>query len=321
MTSWSAAAIRFYISNIRRSKVTFSNAQATKTSIQNLYLHPQSFVPPTNLGQDVVVKRVDTNTWPLYCVSPKANEPKASQQEARQAIVYVHGGAFYREIDPMHWKLIAQLAHETGLDVLVPIYPLLPRPSATAEKVVQGVIDICCDCKHEVVCVAGDSAGGAITLASVQRMQNDAPQIAQKLRSVVLISPVLDCACAHSENTRLEVNDPWLGIEGIRAVGKRWAGDLPLEDPRVSPLHGTITGLPPLLVFSGTADLLCADARRLSARFQGRSIDDVVEGSVEVAGLTYVEHPDMIHVYPILPHWEGGEARKQMVDFITKHLV
>lgn len=235
--------------------------------------------------------------------------------------MYVHGGAFYREIDAFHWKLIAQLARETGLDVLVPVYPLVPRPTATAEQVVQGVIDICCNPCYEVVCVAGDSAGGAIALATVQQMQRVAPETAHKLRSIVLISPVLNCAFDHPEALRLTSNDPWLALEGLRTVAPMWAGDLPISDPRVSPLHGNITDLPPILLFAGTADLLCADARRLSAKFQGKSADEVVKGSAEVDGLTYVEHPDMIHVYPILPHWEGAEARKQIVAFITKNLI
>lgn len=320
MTSWSAAAVRFYVSTIRRSKATISDAQATEASIEDVYLYPQSYAPPKTLKSDIIIERVDVNTWPLYCVASHATQSKLTQRNKRQAIVYVHGGAFFREIDPSHWGFIVQLAHETSLDVLVPIYPLVPRPTATAEQVVQGVIDVCRSCKHEVVCVAGDSAGGAIALATVQQMQTDAPDIAQKLRSVVLISPVLDCAFSHPENVRLAANDPWLGIDGLRVAGKRWAGNLPIEDPRVSPLHGSIKGLPPILLFAGTADLLCADARRLSARFQGNSVDDPAEGSVEMTGLTYVEHPDMIHVYPILPHWEGGEARKQIVSFIGEHL-
>lgn len=254
-------------------------------------------------------------------MSSNADGSKASQQASQQAIVYIHGGAFYREIDPFHWKLIAQFARETGLNVLVPIYPLVPRPTATAEQVIQGVIDICCNPSHEVVCVAGDSAGGAIALATVQQMQKVASETAHILRSVVLISPVLDCAFDHPEALRLASKDPWLALEGLRTVAPMWAGDLPISDPRVSPLHGNVIDLPPILLFAGTADLLCADARRLSARFQGRTADKVVEGSVEVDGLTYVEHLDMIHVYPILPHCEGREARKQIVAFVTKHLM
>lgn len=321
MTSWSASAVRFYIEYIRRPKATFDDVETVEASIQATYLHPQSFAPPTNLGPDITISRLDINAWPLFRVSPRPDESKASQPESRKAMLYIHGGAYCREIDPVHWKLTAQLARETGLDILVPIYPLVPRPTATAAQVVTGMLEICRGSGHEVVCIAGDSAGGAIALAAVQQMQGVAPEMACRLRCVVLIAPVLDCGFEHPEAVRLAREDPWLSLTGLRTVAKKWAGGLPVDDPRVSPLYGSIVGLPPVLLFAGTADLLCADARRLSARFQGKGADEAVEGSVDVDGFTYVELRDMIHVYPLLPHREGAEARKQMVAFVTKHLI
>jgi hypothetical protein len=70
----------------------------------------------------------------------------------------------------------------------------------------------------------------------------------------------------------------------------------------------------------GTQDMLCADARRLSAKYQGKDASECVPGSVDLENFTYVEASDMLHVYPLLPHWEGGEARKQIVEFISTSL-
>ena len=70
----------------------------------------------------------------------------------------------------------------------------------------------------------------------------------------------------------------------------------------------------------GTDDILCADAHRLSARMQGRDGSTGIARGVEVEGFTFVEQPDMIHVYPLLPHWEGQQARKMIMVFISKHL-
>lgn len=318
MASWSAAAIRLYIQYIRRSKAIFGSAKAITENIEETYLHPQTFAPPTNLGSDITVKRIDIDSWPLYCISSTS---KSREQQPRRAILYLHGGAFYKEIDPLHWKLVAQLAWETKLDVLVSIYPLLPRPTATAEQVVQGLVDICRIFSHEVVCIAGDSAGGTLALATAQHLQKVAPDAARKLKALVLVSPCLDAAFDHPEAVRLAEDDPWLALEGLReVVAPKWAADLPIKDYRVSPLHGDIDDLPPILLLCGTADLLCADARRLSARFQGKSADEVVAGSAEAKGFKYIEYPDMIHVYPILPIWEGGEARKQIAEFIKKNV-
>lgn len=322
MTSWSSAAIHLYIKHIRRPKAVFGSAKTTAASIEQYYLNPQSFAPPTTLGADITISRVDLTSWPLYRVSSFTSDTAQDPaQPPRRALLYLHGGAFFREIDPFHWKFIAQLARETKLDVLVAIYPLLPRPIATAEQVVQGLVDICRLSKQDVVSIAGDSAGGTLALATAQQLVAIAPDVAKKLTSVVLISPSLDCAFDHPEVIRLEAHDPWLAIEGLReVVAPKWRGDLSITDPRVSPLFGEIEGLPPVLLLAGTADLLCADARRLSAKFQKKGNEECAVGSVEVEGFTYVEFPDMIHVYPILPHWEGAQARVQITSFISKHL-
>jgi hypothetical protein len=34
----------------------------------------------------------------------------------------------------------------------------------------------------------------------------------------------------------------------------------------------------------------------------------------------YVEQAHMIHVYPLLPHWEGEHVRKLIMHFVQSHL-
>ena len=41
--------------------------------------------------------------------------------------------------------------------------------------------------------------------------------------------------------------------------GKAWAGNLAVNDPEVSPLYGSLSGLPPTYVYSGSMDLLAPD--------------------------------------------------------------
>ncbi|KAH4250330.1 hypothetical protein HBI04_034910 [Parastagonospora nodorum] len=312
MPSWSATFIRFYIANVRRAKIIFASTSATQSSVQELHLHPASFAPPTNLGSDISIQRVDVNSWPLYLVSSNAQK-----SENGETVVYLHGGAFYREIDPFHWKFIAQLARSTGLDVLVPIYPLIPRPTATAAQVIDGIVSICKLSERRIVGLMGDSAGGHMALATAQY----APDIAATLKFIVLISPVLDIELMHPEVIRLEKNDPWLSIEGLKSVVlPAWRANLKTEDALASPLFGAIDKLPPVLLLSGTDDMLNADARRLSARFQGGDGSECVKGSVEVEGFRYVEEEGMIHVYPLLPCWEGEEARKLIFGWVEERL-
>ncbi|KAF9764335.1 hypothetical protein IL306_002822 [Fusarium sp. DS 682] len=317
MPSITASLVSLYIKWILQSKVLFDSADNTLKSLQDLYIRPQDFHPPTNLGSDIFIDRVDVHEWPLYRLS---TQPPSSTKEPRNALLYIHGGAFFREIHNQHWNFTAQVARETDLDVLIPIYPLLPRPGATAQKLTAGLIDICRLSKQPVVSIAGDSAGGMLALSTCQKLRDTQPELATQVRSLILISPVLDCALDHPEVVRLAETDPWLGLNGLRAIIPMLAGDLPPKHPIVSPLFGDIENLPPVLLLSGTHDMLCADARRLKSKFASRDIDEALPGGVEMDRFVYIEKEAMIHVWPALPHPEGAEGRKTIIHFINKHL-
>ncbi|SCV48789.1 uncharacterized protein FFB14_10534 [Fusarium fujikuroi] len=292
--------------------------------IQAQYIRPQSFSPPQTLGSDITIERVDVNNWPLYRISSSPFSSEKGDETNRPAMLYCHGGAFINEIVSQHYKLVAQIARDTGLDVLVPIYPLIPRPTATAQQIVGGLHEIMAQIKQPIVSIGGDSAGGNLAMLLAQhlvRMQSD---LISRVRSLVLISPALDGTFSHPEIKRLRSNDPWLSPEGLHVVSDMFSGSLAASDPRMSPLFGDIVDLPPILLLSGTHDMLCADARRLSARFRNGGIssdmNDWMAGSVELERFKYVEVEEMIHVWPLMPSPEGAEARKIIVEFIRKYL-
>jgi len=69
----------------------------------------------------------------------------------------------------------------------------------------------------------------------------------------------------------------------------------------VSPIHGSLEGLGPITMFSGTRDILNADATRL------------VRLAAEAGHpLAYFEGKGMIHNYPMLPMPEGTRAQAQI---------
>ena len=59
----------------------------------------------------------------------------------------------------------------------------------------------------------------------------------------------------------------------MEAWGRLWAGDLDPADPRVSPLYGSLAGLPPTAVYSGSLDLLSPDVLRLRERALAEGAD------------------------------------------------
>ena len=59
----------------------------------------------------------------------------------------------------------------------------------------------------------------------------------------------------------------------MKAWGRLWAGDIDPADPRVSPLYGSLAGLPPTAVYSGSLDLLSPQVLRLRERALAEDVD------------------------------------------------
>ncbi|WP_081283134.1 PE domain-containing protein [Mycobacterium asiaticum] len=157
-------------------------------------------------------------------------------------VVAIHGGAFIFPPSIFHWLNYSVTSYMTGATFEVPIYPLL-QEGGTAPTVVPKIAGLISQQIAQYgsanVSVTGDSAGGNLALAAVQHMLQLNPA-ATVPSSIVLISP-------------------WLDV-GTRGIGSVWAGGLPITNYQVSPLYGSLTGLPPTYVYSGSFDPLAAQA-------------------------------------------------------------
>jgi len=76
---------------------------------------------------------------------------------------------------------------------------------------------------------------------------------------MVLSSPALDATLSNPAVGL--VDDPiFAGIgSDLKKFGQLWAGDLDLTDPLVSPLYGSLAGLPPTTVYAGGRDIAAPD--------------------------------------------------------------
>ncbi|CAN5582432.1 alpha/beta hydrolase fold domain-containing protein [soil metagenome] len=279
---------------LRGSKWRFSRAERTLRQVERLQHHPVPFEPPVSLTRTVSVERRDVNGWPVYTLT-------APDEASHRRALYLHGGCYVFEIDRIHWLVAAKLAVETGATVTVPIMPLAPRD--TAVNIVPAVADLAERLIAEVgaagVTIIGDSSCGGMALAVAQVLRDRGHE---PLGATVLISPWLDISGTDPRLAQIAPRDPWLAVPGTRAAGALYRGDLDESDPLVSPIHGSLAGLGPITMFSGTRDILNADATRLVA----------LAGAAGVP-LEYHEGEGMIHNYPILPMPEGDAARAQIV--------
>ena len=178
---------------------------------------------------------------------------------SEETVVAIPGSAFILPPTIFHWLDYAAMARNTGATVIVPIYPLVPQ-GGSAGTVVPAMADLISSQIDqrgaENVSVYGDSLGGAIGLAAVQELVHRGDPVPSDM---VLISPADDLTLSNPAIPF--VDDPVLSplLPTLHKNAQLWAGDLDLTDPLVSPLFGSLAGLPPTAVYFGNLDILAPD--------------------------------------------------------------
>ena len=253
---------------LTRYRHRLDSASNVERYVREHSVRPAPFAPPRRLDRKVAFSVDTRHGWTCYTAVPR-NAPAPTPQ-----VLFVHGGGFIHEIIPMHWSLIAKIANKGPAEVTVPIYPLAPH--STASQTVSVATDIAADLiarsGAQNVTLMGDSAGGNIVLGIAQTLrQRGLPQP----RQLVLISPVLDVSKSNPAIASVARYDHVLDVAGSAACGRLYAGELDSKDPLVSPLYADLTGLAPMVLFSGTHDIHNPDARDFAARAKdaGVSID------------------------------------------------
>lgn len=240
----------------------------------------------------------DLGGWPAYSLSPRGSAPT-------RTLYYCHGGGFMAPIDQFHVRYAARLAQRFGARVVLPDYPLTPEHSwRDSHDALVAHVDRLGRESEELV-LLGDSAGGNIALSLALSLRDRGLRTPDRM---VLISPWVDPSTSlRAETEAAARRDPWLKLTKALAYADWWAGSPDdLARPEVSPALGDLHDLPPTLMFCGTADLLVPGCRLLARR-------------ATEAGwpLTYVEEPDLIHVYPLLPGVpEARRAWRQLERFL-----
>ena len=190
-------------------------------------------------------------------------EPKEKTSDI--VIFYIHGTNYWFNPSRYHYAFMRRLSNNLGMQMIVPIYP--KAPSHTAVEMQQMVIDRYLylvnekGIPSEKIAFVGDAAGGGMALA-----------ILQKLRYLAL-------------------------LEKLAFKGQKYAGELELTHPMVSPIYGDLAGLPKITVFVGTREIFCADVEKLEEIALEKDLD------IEV----YV-YKNQMHFFVGLPIPEAEDA-------------
>ncbi|HEX3175437.1 MAG TPA: alpha/beta hydrolase [Methylomirabilota bacterium] len=223
--------------------------------------------------------------------------PPGARRDA--VVLYLHGGGYVIGSPRSHRHLAAAIARAAGTRSLLLDYRLAPEhpfPAALEDAVAAYQWVLRQGIAPARVVVAGDSAGGGLTMATLLALrERGLPRPA----GGVCISPWVDLTnSAASYRTKASV-DPIVTQEGIGLMTRAYVGDGDPRRPLVSPLYADLHDLPPLLIHVGSDEVLLDDAVGLAERARKAGVDVVLE-----------EWPAMVHVWhwflPMLDEAEGA---------------
>ena len=226
-------------------------------------------------------------------------------------LLYLHGGGYVSGSGAFYLPLAAHLSAAAVCAVLLPDYRLAPEHPFPA-----GLEDCLAvyqwlratgpagPAAAKAIFVAGDSAGGGMTLAVLLALRDRGLPLPQ---GGIGLSPFTDLTLT-GDSTRSEAGiDPIMAPQCLPDFVSRYIGDGDVRDPLASPVFADYTGLPPLLIQVGQHEIIRDDSTRVADKAR----EDGVDVTLEV-------WEGMFHVFqshePLLP--EAREAVEHMAAFM-----
>ncbi|MFO0817028.1 MAG: alpha/beta hydrolase fold domain-containing protein [Pirellulales bacterium] len=229
--------------------------------------------------------------------------------DADVRLLYLHGGGWVSGAGRNYLPLAAEISAAANCAVLMIDYRLAPEHPFPAG------LDDCVTAHDWMVAngptgpgaakatfVAGDSAGGNLTLATLLALKD------RQLRlpaGAIAISPATDFTLQSPSLSM--VYDPIISSRTMPEFRSRYLGETDPRNPWASPVFGDFRGLPPILIQAGEQEMLRDDSIRVAKKARA----DGVPVTLEI-------WPGMMHVFQIRGVPESGEAVRRMGQFIKE---
>lgn len=197
-------------------------------------------------------------------------------------IFYLHGGGYVIGSARTGANLAAPLSRRTGLPAVSLDYRLAPENPfpAAIDDALAAYKDLLGTGRPIVI--AGDSAGGGLALATMLAARRDSLPLPA---AAVLFSPWTDLTLSGASLDDRGDFDPLFSRGHIAESAELYLAGHDPKDELASPLLGDLTGLPPLLIQVGSAEVLLDDSLQLAVRAAEQEVDvslDVVAGAPHV---------------------------------------
>jgi len=233
--------------------------------------------------------------------------PTAWSPNHGPCIQYAYGGGYIAGSTYEDLIITAPLAEHSAARVVMVDYRLSPEhPYPEPQQDMQQVYPVLLDVYGAArMVVSGESAGGNQALGLLHHIRDNGLMMPA---CAALLSPWCDLANQGDSHRFNDERDPSLNNEWVDLAASWHAAGQALEDPGVSPLHGDMDGLPPIIITTGSRDLLLSQCLRLARRLRTAGVDcdlRVWEG--------------LWHVFEFYPMPEARQSIVEIAEFIEVH--
>ena len=257
------------------------------------------------VAEDIEFERVDIDGVPgEWSIAPGS--------DASRVLLYFHGGGYCSGSILSHRRLVTEAGRAAKVRTLAIEYRLAPEhpfPAALDDAFSAWSFLRRSGIAAGHIAVGGDSAGGGLTVALINRLRKAGEPIPG---CAWLISPWTDLTLSGSTLATKEAVDPIIHKAYLAELADAYLPpDIDRRDPRVSPLFADLGGIPPTLIQVGACETLLEDSTRFAR----------AAGAANIA-VTLQIWPDMIHAFPMWnAHLEPGRrALAEAGEFIRRQL-
>ncbi len=233
-----------------------------------------------------------------------------SPRQTRAAVLYLHGGGFIAGVTRTYFNLCAAWARHCDVAVWLPDYRLAPEhpyPAALddAHSVYLAML------RHfptQQLVIAGDSAGGALTLSLLLRLRDEGQPLPA---AAIAISPHADLSNSLNSRIRCSESDDMLSLDMLHTGRDVYLAGADPHHPYASPLFGDYHGLPPLWLSCSASECFADDAVEVARRARAAGVQ-----------VDLLQRPDMPHVWPIFYPFiaEARADQRDLLRFLRAHL-
>ena len=223
------------------------------------------------VAADVELSAADAGGVPAEWSSVPGSDPS-------RVILFFHGGGYCSGSIRSHRRMVSEAGRAAAARTLAVGYRLAPEhpfPAVLDDAVsawrylrAQGIA-----ATH--IAVGGDSAGGGLTVALINKLRDGGEAPAG---CAWLVSPWIDLTMSGATLASKDTVDPLIHKSYLEELASAYVpGGMDRKDPRISPLYARLEGFPPTLIQVGSAETLLSDATRFAEALGAANVAVAVE--------------------------------------------